>query len=98
MYQQGDCPESRPEVVWPYGTHCNKQEGGHEISADPFTWTIAMVAWWLWWHAEKDKQVHTGRTAGKNVSLAEAILQPSTCIIDGMSLVHNVHGNNKTFT
>lgn len=20
MYQRGDCPESRPQVVWPYGT------------------------------------------------------------------------------
>ena len=33
----------------------------------------------------------------KNVLLAEAIPQPSTCIIDGMSLVQKVHGDNKTF-
>ena len=33
----------------------------------------------------------------KNVSLAEAIPQPSTCIIDGMNLVQKVHGENKTF-
>jgi len=33
----------------------------------------------------------------KTVSLAEAIPQPSTCIINGMSLVQKVHGDNKTF-
>jgi len=33
--QQGDCPESRPQVVWPYGSLCNKKEVGLEISAGP---------------------------------------------------------------
>ena len=37
------------------------------------------------------------RQLEKNVSLAEAIRQLSTCIIDGMSLVQKVHGDNKTF-
>ena len=33
----------------------------------------------------------------KNVSPAEDIPDPSTCIIDGMSLVLKMNGNNKTF-
>ena len=37
------------------------------------------------------------RELERNVSLAEDIPDPSTCIIDGMSLVQKMNGNNKTF-
>ena len=36
------------------------------------------------------------RELEKNVSPAEAIPTPSTCIIDGMGLVQRMNGNNKT--
>ena len=42
---------------------------------------------------EKQTKPHLPRSLRKNVSPAEAIRTPSTCIIDGMGL----YGNNKTF-
>ena len=47
---------------------------------------------------KKTSKSTLARQPEKNVSLAEGILQPSTCIIDGMNLVQNVHSDNKTFT
>ena len=46
---------------------------------------------------KKTSKSTLARQLEKNASLAEAIPQPSTCIIDGMSLVQKVHGDNKTF-
>ena len=42
---------------------------------------------------EKQTKPHLPRSLRKNVSPAEGIRTPSTCIIDGMGL----YGNNKTF-
>lgn len=46
---------------------------------------------------KKTSKATLARQLEKNVSLVETIPQPSTCIIDGISLVQNVHGDNKTF-
>ena len=46
---------------------------------------------------KKTSKSTLARQREKNVSLAEAIPQPSTCIIDGMNLVQKVHSENKTF-
>ena len=46
---------------------------------------------------EKQTKPHLPRSLRKNVSPAEAIRTPSTCIIDGMGLVQRMNGINKTF-
>lgn len=46
---------------------------------------------------KKTSKSTLARHLEKNVSLAEVIPQPSTCIIDGMNLVQKVHGDNETF-
>jgi len=46
---------------------------------------------------KKTSKSTLARQLEKNVSSAEGIAQPSTCIIGDMNLVQNVHGDNKTF-
>ena len=46
---------------------------------------------------EKQTRPHLPGSLRKNVSPAETIPTPSTCIIDGMGLVQRMNGNNKTF-
>ena len=45
----------------------------------------------------KTNKAALARELDKNVSPAEAIPTPSTCIIDGMGLVQRMNGNDKTF-
>ncbi len=45
----------------------------------------------------KTEKAELARNLEKNVSPAETIPQPSACIIDGMSLVHKLKGDGKTF-
>ena len=45
----------------------------------------------------KTNKAALAREIEKNVSPAEAITTPSTCIIDGMGLVQRMNGNNNTF-
>ena len=45
----------------------------------------------------KTNRAALARELEKNVSPAEAIPTPSTCIIDWMGLVQRMNGNNKTF-
>ena len=45
----------------------------------------------------KTNKAALARELENNVSPAEAIPTPSTCIIDGMGLVQRMNGNNKTF-
>ena len=56
---------------------------------------------WALAHADgslrKTNKAALARELEKNVSPAEAIPTPSTCIIDGMGLVQRMNGNNKTF-
>ena len=59
----------------------------------PLPWSLGNCEGTL----KKTSKSTLARQLEKNVSLAEAIPQPSTCIIDGMSLVQKVHGDNKTF-
>lgn len=46
---------------------------------------------------KKTSKANLARHLERTVSSAECISQPSTCIIDGMSLVQKAHGENKTF-
>ena len=49
------------------------------------------------WFLRKTNKAALARELEKNVSPAEAIPTPSTCIIDGMGQVQRMNGNNKTF-
>ena len=46
---------------------------------------------------EKTHKAALATELEKNLSPAEAITTPSTCIIDGMGLVQRTNGNNNTF-
>ena len=59
----------------------------------PLPWSLGNCCGTL----KKTRKSTLARQLEKNVLLAEAIPQPSTCIMDGMSLVQKVHGDNKTF-
>ena len=48
------------------------------------------------WVPRKTNKAALTTELEKNVSPAEAIRTPSTCIIDGMGLVQMMNGNNKT--
>ena len=60
---------------------------------DPLLWAVANADGFLW----KTNKAALARDTEKNVSPAEAITTPSTCIIDGMGLVQRINGNNNTF-
>ena len=59
----------------------------------PLPWALAYADGSL----RKTNMAAPARELEKNVSPAEAIPTPSTCIIDGMGLVQRMNGNNKTF-
>ena len=59
----------------------------------PLPWALANADGSL----RKTNKSALAREPEKNVSPAEAIPTPSTCIIDGMGLVQRMNGNNKTF-
>ena len=59
----------------------------------PLPWALAHSDGSL----RKTNKAALARELEKNVSPAEAIPTPSTCIIDGMGLVQRMNGNNKTF-
>ena len=59
----------------------------------PLPWALANADGSL----RKTNKAALARELEKNVSPAEAIPTPSTCIIDGMGLVQRMNGNNKTF-
>ena len=59
----------------------------------PLPWALANADGSL----RKTNKATLARELEKNVSPAEAIPTPSTCIIDGMGLVQRMNGNNKTF-
>ena len=60
---------------------------------DPLLWTVANADGFLC----KTNKAALAREIEKNVSPAEAITTPSTCIIDGMGLVQRMNGDNNTF-
>ena len=45
----------------------------------------------------KTNKASLARELEKNVSPAETIIRPSSCIIDGMSMIQRLNANNKTF-
>ena len=59
----------------------------------PLPWALANADGSL----RKTNKAALARELEKNVSPAEAIPTPSTCIIDGMGLVQRMNDNNKTF-
>ncbi len=59
----------------------------------PLPWTLANADGSL----RKTSKATFAREFEKNVSPAETIPTPSTCIIDGMDLIQKMNGNNKTF-
>ena len=59
----------------------------------PLPWALANADGSL----RKTNKAALARELEKNVSPAEAIPTPPTCIIDGMGLVQRMNGNNKTF-
>ena len=59
----------------------------------PLPWALARAYGFL----RKTNKAALARELERNVSPAEDIPDPSTCIIDGMSLVQRMNGNNKTF-
>ena len=60
----------------------------------PLPWALANADGTL----KKTNKSALARHLEKNVSPAEEIPKPSTCIIDGMSLVQKINCNNKTFS
>ena len=63
----------------------------HPLS--PLPWALANADVSL----RKTNKAALARELERNVSPAEDIPDSSTCIIDGMSLVQRMNGNNKTF-
>ena len=59
----------------------------------PLPWSLANPDGSL----RKTNKAALARELEKNVSPAEHVPTPSTCIIDGMSLVQKMNGDNKTF-
>ena len=63
----------------------------HPLS--PLPWALANADGSM----QKMNKAALARELKRNVSPAKDIPDPSTCIIDGMSLVQKMNGNNKTF-
>ena len=59
----------------------------------PLPWALANADG----SSQKMNKAALTRELDRNISPAEDIPDPSTCIIDGMSLVQKMNGNNKTF-
>ena len=59
----------------------------------PLAWALANADGSLW----TTNNAALARELERNVSPAEDIPDPSTCIIDGMSLVQKMNANNKMF-
>ena len=60
----------------------------------PLPWAFANVDGTV----KRTNKSALARHLEKNVSASEEIPKPSTCIIDGMSLVQKMNCNNKTFS
>ena len=72
---------------------CVRHEGCPGPPLGPLRWTLANADGSL----RKTNKAAIAREFEKNVSPAETIPTPPTCIIDGMGLVQMTNGNNKTF-
>ena len=62
------------------------------------SWSYTMVSSQLWWYYEKTNKAILAKRLEEKVSATESVSVPPLTIIDGMSLIHKLPGENRTFS